>query len=87
MSSVLYAFRDGIARITLNRPDKLNSFTAAMHGELRQAIQRVRAEGARALLIAGQPLNEPIVQHGPFVMNSRDQIIRAVDDFRAGRLA
>ncbi len=53
MSSVLYAFRDGIARITLNRPDKLNSFTAAMHGELRQAIQRVRAEGARALVLTG----------------------------------
>lgn len=53
MSSVLYAFRDGVARITLNHPDKLNSFTAAMHGELRQAIERVRAEGASALILTG----------------------------------
>jgi redox-sensitive bicupin YhaK (pirin superfamily) len=41
----------------------------------------------RALLIAGRPLNEPIVQHGPFVMNSRHEIYEAVMDFQAGRLA
>ena len=45
------------------------------------------AQGARALLIAGQPLNEPIAQYGPFVMNSNEEIFRAVEDFRAGRLA
>jgi hypothetical protein len=44
-------------------------------------------DGTRALLIAGQPLREPIVQYGPFVMNSRQQIIEAVEDFNAGRLA
>jgi redox-sensitive bicupin YhaK (pirin superfamily) len=45
------------------------------------------AQGARALLIAGRPLKEPIVQYGPFVMNSQQQIFQAVEDFRAGRLA
>ncbi len=44
------------------------------------------AEGARAILVAGQPLNEPIAQYGPFVMNSSEQIHQAVEDFRAGRL-
>lgn len=44
-------------------------------------------EGARALVIAGRPLNEPIAQYGPFVMNTNDEIFRAVEDFRAGRLA
>jgi redox-sensitive bicupin YhaK (pirin superfamily) len=48
---------------------------------------RAGAQGARALLIAGRPLNEPIAQHGPFVMNSKQQIFQAVEDFRAGRLA
>ena len=42
---------------------------------------------ARALLIAGRPLNEPIAQYGPFVMNSNEQIFQAVEDFRAGRFA
>jgi len=44
------------------------------------------AEPVRALLIAGRPLREPIAQHGPFVMNTQEQIFQAVEDFRAGRL-
>ncbi|MFN3984031.1 MAG: pirin family protein [Rhodocyclaceae bacterium] len=42
--------------------------------------------GGRLLLIAGRPLGEPIVQYGPFVMNSEAEIYQAVDDYRAGRL-
>ena len=53
MSSVLYGCQDGLARITLNRPDRLNSFNAAMHGELRQALERARSDQARALILTG----------------------------------
>jgi redox-sensitive bicupin YhaK (pirin superfamily) len=42
---------------------------------------------SKLILISGQPLNESIVQYGPFVMNTKEQIIQAVDDYRAGRLA
>jgi len=43
-------------------------------------------EDSRFILIAGKPLNEPIVQYGPFVMNSQEEIFQAVNDFRAGSL-
>ena len=38
------------------------------------------------LIIGGAPLNEPIVRYGPFVMNTREQIVEAVNDYQAGRL-
>ena len=41
--------------------------------------------GARAILVAGRPLREPVARYGPFVMNTREEIIQAVEDFRAGR--
>jgi hypothetical protein len=41
---------------------------------------------ARALLLAGRPLREPVVQYGPFVMNTREEILQALEDVRAGRL-
>ncbi|WP_137939128.1 pirin family protein [Chitinivorax sp. B] len=48
-------------------------------------IEIQAAENSGFLLIAGQPLHEPIAQWGPFVMNSRDEVEQAIDDFRAGR--
>lgn len=44
-------------------------------------------DGARAIVLAGAPLNEPIAQYGPFVMNSNEEIFQAVEDFRRGVLA
>ncbi|HEY6612473.1 MAG TPA: pirin-like C-terminal cupin domain-containing protein, partial [Pseudomonas sp.] len=51
------------------------------------SLHLTSAHGARVLLIAGRPLHEPIVQHGPFVMNTREQIEQALADFRSGRFA
>jgi len=50
-------------------------------------VLRAGAEGARAILIAGRPLNEPIAQYGPFVMNTHQEIFQAVQDFQQGRLS
>jgi len=45
------------------------------------------SQPARALLIAGKPLGEPIAQYGPFVMNTNDEIFQAVKDFQSGQFA
>ncbi len=50
---------------------------------------RVKAgpEGVRFLLLAAKPLREPVVQYGPFVMNTREEIEQALADYREGTLA
>lgn len=45
------------------------------------------SQDTRLILVAGKPLNEEIVQYGPFVMNTQEQIHAAIEDFRNGRLA
>lgn len=49
-------------------------------------ILKAGSEAAKALVITGRPLNEPIVQYGPFVMNTKEEIYQALADFRDGRL-
>ncbi len=52
--NILFEINDGIARLTLNRPDKLNSFTAAMHLEVREALKQVQNDSSvRVLVLTG----------------------------------
>ncbi len=66
--NILYSAEAGIARLTLSRPDKLNSFTGEMHAELRDALDRIQADSSVRVLVltgagrafcAGQDLADP----------------------------
>lgn len=50
-----------------------------------EVLVRAGDAAARFLLIAGKPLREPIAHYGPFVMNTREEIMQAAQDFQAGR--
>ena len=70
--NILFELEGGIARLTLNRPEKLNSFTAAMHAEVADAVGKVEGEGARVLVLtgagrgfcAGQDLSQRVRKEG-----------------------
>jgi 2-(1,2-epoxy-1,2-dihydrophenyl)acetyl-CoA isomerase len=51
--TILFSVDGAIARLTLNRPDKLNSFNTHMHGEVQQALRSLPASGARVLVLTG----------------------------------
>jgi hypothetical protein len=53
---------------------------------VRLAVPEDAPRGARLLLLAGQPLREPVARYGPFVMNSEAEIAQAISDYRSGRL-
>ncbi len=55
---------------------------AILHNE-GHGVALTASAGSKVLLIAGQPLNEPIAQYGPFVMNTREELIQAITDFRS----
>ncbi|MEM9386470.1 MAG: 2-(1,2-epoxy-1,2-dihydrophenyl)acetyl-CoA isomerase PaaG [Pseudomonadota bacterium] len=72
-STITLEIQDGVALLTLNRPDRLNSFTAEMHEALREALNTIQADDAiRAVLLtgagrgfcAGQDLNDRAVSPG-----------------------
>jgi 2-(1,2-epoxy-1,2-dihydrophenyl)acetyl-CoA isomerase len=51
--TILFSVDGGIARLTLNRPHKLNSFNPQMHGEVRDALRRLPGSDARVLILSG----------------------------------
>ncbi|SDT94982.1 pirin family protein [Halopseudomonas salegens] len=86
-TAMLYVYEgdvriDGSQGSTILQPKQLGRLSQGNQLTLQAGVT-----GSRALLIAGKPIGEPIIQYGPFVMNSRQEIEQAIMDYQSGRLA
>lgn len=81
--NILFGIEGGIATLTLNRPEKLNSFTQAMHLEVRDAFERIRADASVRVLVltgagrgfcAGQDLSDRAVAAGGAPVDLGDSV-------------
>ena len=82
-NAFLYAF-EGVVQVG-EGADDIASGQAAVLGLGDHVKLRGGPDGGRLILIAGQPLREPVVKYGPFVMNTAQEIHQAVADFNAGK--
>ena len=81
-----YVYR-GAARIAGTLVAARNMAILGNEAEAGGVTVTADGDAARLILVAGKPLGEPVVQYGPFVMNSEEEIRQAINDFRAGRFA
>ena len=70
----------------VNSTETIKEAEVGLFQRVGQQIKLEGAAGASALLLSGQPLNEPIVGQGPFVMNSHQEIRQAIADYKLGQL-
>ena len=64
---------------------ELETHALAVLGGGERLALRAGIEGVRAILVAGKPIREPVARHGPFVMNTREELMQAFVDFQQGR--
>ena len=85
-NAFIYVFEGGASVGATGTARTLATHSAGLLGPGDRVEVRAGPEGARFLLLAGKPLGEPIVQHGPFVMNTREEIEQAIRDYQSGEL-
>lgn len=71
--------------LIVNGTQELESAQFALLGREGTAVTLQATQAATFLVLTGEPLNEPIAGHGPFVMNTREEIRQAIEDFNNGR--
>jgi hypothetical protein len=72
--------------VRVNSAQTIGAAEVGLFDRAGDGIHLDNAQGARVLLLAGQPIDEPIVGSGPFVMNTSQEIRQAITDFQSGRM-
>ncbi|MCK9380682.1 MAG: pirin family protein [Sulfuritalea sp.] len=85
-SAFVYAYEGSLAIGPADEPRPLSAQDAGVLSAGERVEISATAGPARFLLLAARPLGEPVVQHGPFVMNTREEIEQAIADYRNDRL-
>jgi len=88
-NAFVYVFGGGVVDVGGEAPTRVESERMAIltNDPAADGVRLAAVQASRVLLVAGAPLNEPIAQYGPFVMNTTAQIHEAVADFQRGALA
>lgn len=71
--------------ITVNGTEKVPVDNFALFENKGETFQIVANENSLVLVLSGEPIDEPIAAHGPFVMNTRQELVEAFQDFNAGK--
>jgi hypothetical protein len=85
-NAFLYVYEGDVAVGAAGGARALPRHSAGVLSDGDDVAVTAAGDGARFILLAGRPLREPVVQHGPFVMNTQDEIEQAIRDYQAGRL-
>ena len=85
-AAFVYAFEGGVEVGPEGGAQALPTGAAGVTSEGEEIVLRGGTKGGRALVVAGKPIGEPVVQYGPFVMNTREEIEQAVRDYQSGAL-
>jgi quercetin 2,3-dioxygenase len=72
-------------KVTVNGGAVTGAAQLVMLSRSGTEVSITASEDAQVLLLAGEPINEPVFGYGPFVMNTREEIIQAFEDFNAGK--
>ncbi len=84
-TAFVYVYEGSVAMSAAGDDARIVAPMLAVLGDGDTVLLRGVAAASRVILVSGRPLGEPIARYGPFVMNTRDEIKRAVEDFNNGR--
>lgn len=83
-NAFIFVYRGNVKVVSEHQETSVDLHRMAILHNEGNGVEISASSGSQLLLISGNPLNEPIAQYGPFVMNTREELMQAVNDFKAG---